>query len=249
MSTASSNPNRVGTFFDVDGTLVPEPSLERRFFERLRWNGAIPLANYLRWSMEALRLRPKGIACLAHGNKFYLRGVRTDQVFQLLESILFYEEGIERVTWHARQGHEVVLVSGTLEPLAQMVATALECELEARGVECRVQVCATRMEEDHGRWTGRVIGDAMHGEAKVRAIARLAQEHRFDLNLSHAYGNTLVDRPMLSMVGRAHAVNPGKEMATLANLFDWPVWHWHTEKNMNGQSLSHLKTKCADSQI
>jgi HAD superfamily hydrolase (TIGR01490 family) len=243
MNTEGAVPRRIAAFFDVDGTLVPEPSLERRFFERLRWSGAIPLSNYFRWSVEALRLLPKGIACLAHANKFYLRGVRVDQVFQLLESVLFYQEGIERVAWQARQGHEVVLVTGTLEPLAKMVAAALECELEAQGIECRVLVCATRLEENRGRWTGRLAGGAMYGEAKFRTIAHLARERGTDLSLSHAYGNTLLDRRMLSAVGQAHAVNPGKEMAKLANLLDWPIWHWHQEKKVKGPGISRREAK------
>ena len=43
-------------FFDVDGTLLAKPSLERRFFRTLRWQGKIPVANYLGWITEAIRL-------------------------------------------------------------------------------------------------------------------------------------------------------------------------------------------------
>ena len=50
--------DRIAAFFDLDGTLIPDPSLERRFFSQLRRNHAIPLTNYLRWGAEALRLLP-----------------------------------------------------------------------------------------------------------------------------------------------------------------------------------------------
>ena len=40
---------RVAAFFDLDGTLIGGPSLERRFFEELRYQGAIPLRNYFLW--------------------------------------------------------------------------------------------------------------------------------------------------------------------------------------------------------
>jgi phosphoserine phosphatase len=139
---------------------------------------------------------------------------------------------MERAAWHARQGHRIVLVSGMPEPLARMVGRAVECEMECRGVGSRVLVCATRMEEREGRWTGRLLGQAMYGEEKFRAAKRIAQEYRIELRDSHAYGNTLLDRAMLAAVGHAHVVNPGRDLAAVANQCDWEIWHWHVEKSM-----------------
>jgi phosphoserine phosphatase len=251
MNNGSEPESRIAAFFDLDGTLIPEPTLEQRFFEGLRKSGVIPWANYLLWCIGALRLLPKGITTLVHTNKAYLRGVGTQRALQQIETVMFFEEGIDRVAWHARQGHEIVLITGTLQPLAQIVATTLECELEWRGVECHTRVCATRLEEGRGHWTGRVIGDAMYGEAKSRAVLQMARKRQFDLALCHAYGNTPLDRRMLSAVGRAHAVNPGKELAATANLRDWPIWHWHVEKEVSSPGLPQLKTKIdfAESQL
>jgi HAD superfamily hydrolase (TIGR01490 family) len=220
----------IAAFFDVDGTLIPEPSLERRFFRAVWESGAIPIGNYFLWAQEALRLLPKGIAATVHGNKRHWSGVRCDQVLQQMEVIVFFEEGMERAAWHARQGHRIVLVSGMPEPLARMVARALECELESRGVGSKVLACATRMEERDGRWTGRLLGEAMYGEEKFRAVKCIAQEHRIELTGSHAYGNTLLDRQMLAAVGHAHVVNPARDLAAAANQCDWEIWHWHVEK-------------------
>ncbi|MGB2679582.1 MAG: HAD-IB family hydrolase [Candidatus Acidiferrum sp.] len=235
----------IAAFFDVDGTLIPEPSLERRFFRAVRQSGATPIGNYFLWAQEALRLLPQGIAATVHGNKRHWSGVRCNQVLQQMEVIVFFEEGIERAAWHARQGHRIVLVSGMLEPLARMVARALECELESRGVASQVPVCATRMEEREGRWTGRLLGEAMYGEGKFRAVKRIAQEHRIELRGSHAYGNTLLDRPMLAAVGHAHVVNPGRDLAAVANQCDWEIWHWYVEKS-TGQNLPLAETVMRD---
>jgi len=228
-------------FFDVDGTLTPEPSLERRFFRAVRQSGAIPLGNYFLWAQEALRLLPHGIAAMVNGNKRHWSGVRCDQVLQHMEVIAFFEEGMERAAWHARQGHKIVLVTGMPEPLARMVARAMECELEARGVGSELLVCATRMEERYGKWTGRLQGKAMYGEEKSCAVKRVAQEQRIDLRGSHAYGNALLDRPMLAAVGHAHVVNPGRDLAAVANERDWEIWHWHVEKCM-GQGMPLAET-------
>ena len=232
MNVENAGAQGIAAFFDVDGTLIPEPSLERRFFRAVRQSGAIPIGNYFLCAQEALRLLPQGIAAMVHANKRHWSGVRCDQVLQQLEVIVFFEEGTERAAWHARQGHRIVLVSGMPEPLARIVTCALECELESRGVGSELLVCATRMEQRDGRWTGRLLGEAMYGEEKLRAVKRIAQEHQIELRGSHAYGNTLLDRPMLAAVRHAHVVNPGGDLVAVANQCNWEIWHWHAERCM-----------------
>lgn len=157
----------VAAFFDIDGTLVPEPSLEKRLFTGLRRAGAIPAWNYCRWACEAMRLLPRGITALRCANKRYLQGIGADKVFELMGTISFYEEAVERVAWHTRQGHPIVLVSGTLEVLAQIAATELECELQARGVQTSVLIRATRLVEVRGSWTGRVAEPPMQRRSEI----------------------------------------------------------------------------------
>lgn len=239
MTPETQSEERVAAVFDLDGTLIPEPSLERRFFSELRRNDEIYFLNYLRWATEALRLLPKGLLAMQHSNKRYLTGVCRDLMFRYMESITFFEEGIARVAWHARQGHEIVLVSGTLEPLAQLAASALECELELRGVELRLHVYGTRLAEDRGRWTGHVAGEALYGAAKAHALEAFAKREYIDLGESHGYGNSLLDRYLLSVVGHAHAVNPGRDLAALANERNWPIWHWQMEKNVTSPELAN----------
>lgn len=230
MTPATNNEARAAAFFDLDGTLIPEPSLEWRFFSELRRNREMPLANYFWCGVEAACLLPKGPLAARYGNKRYLKGIGGDAVFRYMEPIAFFEEGIERVLWHVRQGHEIVLVSGTLKPLAELAASALECELESRGVQVRPHVCATVLEETHGRWTGGISGEALYGAAKARAVEELARREGFDLRKCHAYGNSLLDRHFLCAVGHGHAVNAGEELAAIANKENWPIWHWHLLK-------------------
>ena len=243
MSGAGEQERRVAAFFDIDGTLVPEPSLERRLFRELRRTGAISWRNYARWGVEGIRLLPRGLKAISQGNKSYLCGLREEQILEAGEPIAFFEEGVARVEWHARRGHEIVLVSGMVKPLARMVAMALECELEARGVQRDVLVSATRLEERGGVFTGRVLGEVNYGESKRRAMEVVALAMQINLRESHAYGNALLDRPMLDAVGHGHAVNPGKELADTANLRDWAIWHWHSEKKFASESCRKAKVK------
>ena len=240
------NGSSAAAFFDLDGTLIPGPTLEWRFFSALRKNGRIPITTYCRLAGEAVRLLRKGPLAACHENKKYLTGVPKDSVFRYMDSILFFDQGIARVAWHARQGHAIFLVSGTLEPLAQLAATALECELEARGISAQPCVCATRLQEVRGDWTGRVAGGACYGRAKARLLAALAAAEEIDLRHCHAYGNSLLDRHFLGAVGYAHAVNPSRDLAALANDKNWPVWHWHRDTPSASPQAAHLPQSMPD---
>jgi phosphoserine phosphatase len=175
-----------------------------------------------------------------HGDKRYLTGVCSDLACRYVEPISFFQEGVERIEWHTRKGHEIVLLTGTLEPLARLAATALECELEVRGVSTRLRVCATQLEEERGRWTGRVLGQALFGEAKAHALQKLAEDERVERRQCHGYGNSLTDRYFLSAVGHGHAVNAGRDMAVVANGKNWAIWHWHLEKKVEAKENVNL---------
>jgi HAD superfamily hydrolase (TIGR01490 family) len=223
---------RIAAFFDLDGTLIAEPSVEWRFFWNLRERRAIPNGNYLRWLARAVWLAPRGIEMMRQGNKMYLRGVRASDGESpnygqpKMDVPRFFPEGVNQVAWHARQGHAIVLVSGTLAPLAQEMALALTVRLAIRGIGASVAVCATRLEENDGRWTGRIVGDAVFGEAKGRAVRRLAKEEGFELARCYAYGDSASDRAMLDAVGRPCVVNPLGEMERLARKREWAVLAW-----------------------
>lgn len=267
MTSGKKKCNGIAAFFDLDGTLVPGPSLERRLFRVLRYHREIPAKNYLSWLKETVRLMPHGMNAIVHANKMYLQGVksldetdgenRSDSSGHTsghqargqaatpprrnprLPVPHFFAEGVERVAWHAGQGHAIVLVSGTLEPLASAAALALGLRLAVGGVTASIGVCATRLEKAGGIWTGRVLGEAMFGEAKERAVIKLAEEMRLDLSQCYAYGDGANDRWLLAAAGKPAAVNPSRKLARIAQKRGWPVFHWGEEKNR--QQLRHAE--------
>lgn len=243
---------RVAAFFDLDGTLMPWPSLERRFFRLLRDRREIPLENYVLWLREALKLLPHGMSRVAQGNRMYLAGVKTFEESstgnrsgssghegghqdggQASEPPKhnprspvprFLEEGVERVACHAMLGHRIVIVSGTLEPLANAAARSLEAEISARGFAARIRTCATRLRETNGKWTGEILGEPMLGEAKARAVCALAEEMQLALPQCWAYGDSSEDRWMLAAVGNPVAMNPAFALRRIAQKRGWPIW-------------------------
>jgi len=130
------------------------------------------------------------------------------------------------------QGHEIVLVTGTLEPLANTAARELEAELAARGIATKTLVRATRLEESGDRYTGRIVGEAMFGKAKSRAIRAMAQETQLDLSQCYAYGDSDKDETMLACVGNPAVVNPSRKLARIAKKNEWPTLYWKQEEDL-----------------
>jgi HAD superfamily hydrolase (TIGR01490 family) len=226
-------------FFDIDGTLLAKPSLERRFFCELQRRGKIPARNYFAWLAETIRLGlhdPRQLRAVAQTNKSYLRGVRAETPFAFgadhgsarPESWLpeFFPAAIQRVWWHALRGDAIVLVSGTPAPLAEIVKFALERELLWRGVECKIFVIATQLEISAGYWTGRVAGAAIFGEEKALAVKEFARAQNISLARCSAYGDSSLDRWLLAEVGHTFAVNPARRLRRIARSRGWQILYW-----------------------
>jgi alcohol-forming fatty acyl-CoA reductase len=223
----------IAAFFDVDGTLLPSPSLEWRFFAAVRRDKAVAAVNYLLWAGRALQLARHGASAWRYANKMYLRGISTaaanrfaaeDANRMFLPAV--FPEAQARIAWHAACNHRIFLVTGTIEPLARCIADDIEFHLASRGIHVPIEVCATQLERQNQRWTGRIAGSAMFGEAKARALWRIAGQERLELSHSYAYGDSKTDRWMLGAVGNPIAVNPSPSLRRIAQLRTWPVLHW-----------------------
>lgn len=220
----------IGAFFDIDGTLLPPPSLERRFLRSLCQRGEFGVSQAARWLARFVCRGACNWSTGTDSNKAHLVGLRPEAVegFAIwLERnpLTFYPAALERVARHAAQGHRVFLVSGTLAPLARVVARRLPCLVMACATE--FEVCevfqAGRVER---RWTGEIEGEAVCGPGKARVIERLAAAHGLDLSRSFAYGDAWSDRWMLARVGHPAAVNPCWRLARMAKQRSWPILKW-----------------------
>jgi phosphoserine phosphatase len=76
--------------------------------------------------------------------------------------------------------------------------------------------------DEDGRYTG-VLEFYAYGEGKAEAIRKMATERGLDLDECYAYSDSATDLPMLEAVGNPVAVNPDKELKTIATERDWPI--------------------------
>src|SRR5690606_40667343 len=75
----------------------------------------------------------------------------------------------------------------------------------------------TVAEQKYGVYTGRLVGDLLHGRAKAHAVRALAAKEGLNLKRCTAYSDSLNDVPMLSVVGTAVAINPDTGLRDVAD--------------------------------
>jgi phosphoserine phosphatase len=119
---------------------------------------------------------------------------------------------------HLDEGQEVWLVTATPVEVARVIADRLGL----------TGALGTVAESVDGIYTGRLVGEPLHGAAKATAIEALATERGFDLSRCSAYSDSANDIPMLSLVGHPCAINPDGALRDHARAHGWTIRDYRT---------------------
>ena len=92
----------------------------------------------------------------------------------------------ERLDWHKREGHRVIVISAS-------VVEWIEPWTEAEGIE----LLATRLARQDGRITGELAGENCRGDEKIRRLRERLDPG--DYHPIYAYGDTEGDTAMLAI--------------------------------------------------
>ena len=238
------NHRNIAAVFDVDGTLIADDSLERIFFRYL-WR-------YDEIGLGALWRAAGGAFCRIIGcadDKAWLRGQDAHRLRRLARDC-FEQEVVRRLLpaatcrlkWHQRAGHQVVLLSGTLDLLLDPLAEYLN-------VSTRL---GTTVEIADQKATGRLASSRPFGLTKLITLKRMIEREQaadVDLTRSFAYADHYADRFLLSAVGHPVATNPDRRLRRVAAQRGWMIEDF-TRKDtdeIQEQSFSRSGTGCADS--
>jgi phosphoserine phosphatase len=121
---------------------------------------------------------------------------------------------------HLDAGQRVWLVTATPVELAAIIARRLGL----------TGALGTVSEVADGIYTGRLVGEPLHGPAKAEAVLALADREGLDLSRCTAYSDSVNDVPMLSAVGTAVAINPDSNLKREARARGWQVRDFRTAR-------------------
>ena len=217
-------------FFDLDNTIVQGASIfhfakglyRRGFFDARTIIKALWFQTYFR---AAGKEKAAHVADARETMLSFIAGHTVAEITQVGEEV--YEETVAKRIWagtraiaqlHLDAGQQVWLVTAAPVELAAIIASRLGLS----------GALGTTAEHDGGVYTGRLVGEMLHGPAKADAVRDLATEHGLDLARSFAYSDSYNDLPMLTVVGHPCAINPDRRLAAHAEEEDWQVRDFRT---------------------
>jgi HAD superfamily hydrolase (TIGR01490 family) len=221
--TVPANP-RAAAFFDVDNTMVIGASIYH-FAKGLAARKYFSTADLRRFLWQQLKFRAGGegsdnISKARESALAFVAGKSVAEIVAMGEEI--YDEIIAARIYsgtralaqqHLDAGERVWLVTATPEELARVMARRLNL----------TGALGTRAEEVDGLFSGRLIGDLLHGEAKAAAVRELAEREGLELAECTAYSDSINDLPMLMLVGRPVAINPDSALRDEARRRGWEI--------------------------
>ncbi|MFI6760426.1 HAD family hydrolase [Micromonospora sp. NPDC050417] len=217
-------------FFDVDNTMMQGASIYW-FARGLAARKYFTTGDLARFAWQQLRFRlltTEHAGDMSHAKQAalaFVEGWRVEDMERLSEEI--FDELMAPRIWagtralaqlHLDAGQRVWLVSAAPVEIGRVIATRLGLT-GAIGTVAEVQ---------DGAYTGRLVGDLMHGPAKADAVRQLAAVEQLDLARCVAYSDSSNDLPMLSVVGRAVAINPDNALRQTARMRGWEVRDFRT---------------------
>lgn len=219
-------------FFDLDKTLLPGSSLflmarglyERDFY-RVRDILKLGWEQFKFWFMGEAE---QGIEVARETALNFVKGHTQDAIKQMgreiaEEEILpqVYQEIIQVIENHKSKGHLTYLTTASPQELADIIADSLDMT-GALGTQAEL--------DEQNRYTGRLNGSLLHGEAKADAVRKLAEDQDIDLEESFAYSDSTSDLPLLELVGHPQIVNPDSELKSIAQEKGWPMYELRTKR-------------------
>jgi HAD superfamily hydrolase (TIGR01490 family) len=222
--------DRAAAFFDLDNTVMQGAAIfhfgrglyKRKFFETR------DLAKFA-WQQAWFRLAgvedPEHMQDVRDSALSIVKGHRVAELETIGEEI--YDEYMADRMWpgtralaqaHLDAGQKVWLVTAAPVEIAQVIARRLGL----------TGALGTVAESVDGIYTGKLVGEPLHGPAKAEAVRALAAAEGLDLSRCAAYSDSHNDIPMLSLVGHPYAINPDSKLRKHAREKDWRLRDYRT---------------------
>lgn len=232
-------------FFDVDNTLIRGSTiyfLGRGMYQR----GFFTKADISRFVLANLRFRLTGSEKADEIERFknaateFIGGHDVEEILAIGKDV--YDQYVSPKLWqgtidiarkHLDEGTEVWLVTAAPEDMAKVIAERLGF----------TGALGTKAEVKDSKYTGKMVGELLHGKAKAIAIAELSRERGFDMSQCFAYSDSHNDLPLLQSVGNPRAINPDAALRLRALAEGWKIHEFRRLRWLNrllGPTISRL---------
>ncbi|WP_307084607.1 HAD family hydrolase [Arthrobacter agilis] len=216
-------------FFDVDNTLMRGASLfhvARKMYQRKAFT--LRFAAGLAWKQLRFIMRGEtmtDVNSVRDAALAFAIGIAHEDILALGEEV--YDEMIASKIWpgaralaeqHLTSGRQVWLVTGTPVEVAGVISSRLGL----------TGALGTVGEVADGLYTGKLVGEFLHGPAKAAAILVLAERENLDLARCWGYSDSYNDIPLLTVVGHPVAINPDSRLRRHARANNWPVYDFRS---------------------
>lgn len=225
-----SSLKRIAAFFDLDGTIY-DGILYQGVFRHHRERGirratilAFMLFHLPLWLLSKIKLFPLDLLYRMHGaNLAWLFGgipvVEAEAIWEwIIETTILPNlrpEMVKAVDEHRENGHRLILLSGSFQPLLDRIAKRL-------GFECAI---ATPLRSRNGKYTGRIDHPVAIGRGKLKRLSEFLRDDgdSIDLAQSYYYADSITDVVCLEVVGNPVVVYPEESLAKVAEQRGWMV--------------------------
>ncbi|MET9876147.1 HAD-IB family hydrolase [Actinacidiphila glaucinigra] len=217
-------------FFDLDNTVMQGAAIfhfgrglyKRKFFQ------SRDLARFA-WQQAYFRIAgsedPEHMQEVRESALTIIKGHRVEELMSIGEEI--YDEYMADKIWpgtralaqaHLDAGQRVWLVTAAPVETATIIARRLGL----------TGALGTVAEHVDGVYTGRLVGEPLHGPSKAEAVKALAGAEGLELSRCAAYSDSSNDIPMLSLVGHPYAINPDTRLRKHAREKGWRLRDYRT---------------------
>ncbi|UCF63832.1 MAG: HAD-IB family phosphatase [bacterium] len=210
--------------FDIDGTLFPPSSMEKRFILFMLKKGAIPLPNIAAYFFTGmLKTLSEGYEEGFKNNKYYLRHLPVITVSKTAANFVKNQvwpqisaTGLQRISEYRAKNYKILLMSGSPDFLTFPLAKFIQPDF----------TIAAELETRHDRFTGNLANLHPYGKRKSQLLLNFQATYKINFKHSVVYANHQADFHHMSMFHTAVAINPSPKLKTLAERHHWKIEKW-----------------------
>jgi len=203
--------------FDLDRTLLKRTTAEILLVKFLLRKKIISFKNVLNMFVFLFKNFKNGIKEAVFRNRAYLAGIKEKELKKLLPEFWkkyllssLSDRIVEQVKILKKKGFYVVLLSGSIDFLLEMIEDYLGADL----------AIGAKLEIINGTFTGRLIFHPYFKD-KWNIFDDIFKDVDIDLSNSYMFADSITDIPLLKKCGNPVAVNPG----FLMHLYSlWKGW-------------------------